>query len=200
MDSWNRAYKDPKIGALNSCKFVEFTCKRYLNKTKMAGKTMSPKYSGGFTLLELIVNVAIIGILIAIAIPAYFNFRDKGRIGQARTDLHNIQVAMELLATDTGQWPGHQQMDKTNTAGNNEIWDLSIRSAGLVATDGNYKNWRGPYIPSSITRDPWGMNYFLDTDYTYKGQLVAALGSFGPNKCCQNAYDSDDVILILPTQ
>ena len=160
---------------------------------------MKAKNSAGFTIIELIVNVAIIGILMAIAIPAYFSFKEKARVAQARSDMHNILLAMELLGNDTGQWPGHQQPGKTNTVGNNEIWDLSAPGAGLVATDGNYKNWKGPYV-KSIPKDPWGMNYFLDTDYTYKGQLVAALGSFGPNKCCQNTYDSDDVIFVLPAQ
>lgn len=161
-------------------------------------QVMDPKHNGGFTILELIVNVAIIGILSAIAIPAYIAFRDKARVAQARADMHNILLAMEQLGNDTGEWPGHQVSGKTNTASNNEIWDLSVPSAGLVATDGNYKNWKGPYM-ASIPKDPWGQNYFLDTDYYVSGKLEAALGSFGPNKCCQNAYDSDDVIFILPT-
>ncbi len=159
---------------------------------------MSPKNNSGFTILELIVNVAIIGILTAIAVPAYTTFRDKARVAQARSDLHNIQLAMELLANDTSQWPGHQPVGKTNTAANNEIWDLSDEIAGLVDTDGNFPNWKGPYM-KSVPKDPWGMNYFLDTDYYVNGKLEAALGSFGPNKCCQNVYDSDDVILVLPT-
>ena len=159
---------------------------------------MRPKYSGGFTMLELIVNIAIISILSAIAIPAYITFRDKAKIAQARTDMHNILLAMEQLGNDTGEWPGHQPSGKTNTAANNEIWDLSVASAGLAATDGSYKNWKGPYM-KVIPKDPWGMNYFLDTDYTVSGKIVAALGSFGPNKCCQNVYDSDNVIFVLPT-
>lgn len=160
---------------------------------------MRSKYDGGFTILELIVNVAIIGILSAIAIPAYITFRDKARITQARTDMHNILLAMEQLGNDTGEWPGHQKAGKTNTAGSNEIWDLSAKSAGLTSTDGNYKNWLGPYV-KVMPKDPWGQNYFLDTDYTVKGKIEAALGSFGPNKCCKNQYDSDDVIFVLPTQ
>lgn len=160
---------------------------------------MKAKNSAGFTILELIVNVAIIGILSAIAIPAYISFRDKARIAQAKMDMHNILLAMEQLGNDTGEWPGHQVSGKTNTSSNNEIWDLSTAGAGLVATDGNYKNWRGPYM-ASIPKDPWGMNYFLDTDYYVNGKLEAALGSFGPNKCCQNTYDSDDVIYVLPTK
>ena len=52
----------------------------------------------------------------------------------------------------------------------------------------------------SVPKDPWGSDYFFDPDYYVKGVKYAAIGSFGPNKCCQNKYDSDDVILLMPTQ
>jgi len=152
--------------------------------------------TSGFTLLELIVNIAIIAILAAIAIPAFMSFREKAKIAQAKADIRKIRTAIEQLLLDTGQWPGHQNEGKTNTSGTNEIWDLSAANAGLLKTDGLFPNWRGPYL-QSVPKDPWGMNYFFDTDYSVSGQWKVALGSFGPNKCCQNTYDSDDIVIFL---
>lgn len=155
----------------------------------------------GFTLLELIVNIAIIGLLVTIAIPAYTTFRNRARIATATGDLKNIQVAMEALAIDTEKWPGPQNVGVT---ADQEVWDLSSKSAGLVATNGNFPNWKGPYL-QSVPKDPWGMNYFFDPDYYTSGKVgqgpkSAVIGSFGPNKCCKNTYDSDNVYLILPAQ
>lgn len=157
---------------------------------------MNLKSRGGFTILELIVNVAIIGILSAIAIPAYINFRDRAKIAQAKSDLHTIMLAMEQLANDTGKWPGPQNVGVTADA---EVWNLGASNAGLAATNGGFPNWNGPYM-QSVPKDPWGSNYFFDPDYRIKGVNYAVIGSFGPNKCCQNAYDSDDIYLVLPTQ
>ncbi len=56
---------------------------------------------GGFTLIEVLVSVAIVGILVAIAIPAYSSFREKAKIAQAQVDLKSIQSAIQILATDT---------------------------------------------------------------------------------------------------
>lgn len=155
--------------------------------------------ASGFTLLELLVTLAIVGILSSVAIPSYLHTRTQAKIAQAKSDIRNIALAMEQLANDTAQWPGHQIPDKTSTLPGNEVWNLNAPSAGLVATDGSFPGWRGPYI-TLVQRDPWGMNYFLDTDYMIGGMTVAAVGSFGPNKCCPNAYDSDDVILTLAAQ
>ncbi len=154
------------------------------------------KDCGGFTLLELIVVVAIIGLLVAIAIATFSSYRDMARIALVRTELRNIQQAMEILVSDTEKWPGPNDV---GVIADQEVWDLNSPQAGLVATNGGFPNWNGPYI-GSVPKDPWGSDYFLDPDYNIGGVDFAVVGSFGPNKVGQNVYDSDDIHLVLPTQ
>ena len=157
--------------------------------------SMEPMRNNGFTLIELLIVIAIIGILAAIAIPAYSNHKEKAKIAEAKSDLRNLQLAIEMLATDTEKWPNKR--DVGDTTGGLEVWDLNAATAGLTSTDGSYLGWNGPYI-QSVPLDPWGKNYFFDTDYNINGTNYPVVGSFGPNKVGPNVYDADDVILLLP--
>ena len=146
----------------------------------------------GFTLIELMVSMAIVAILVAISVPAYSEFKEKAKIAQA--DLKNLQSAIQVLATDTDQWPGPNPV---GIVANGEVWDLNSPSGGIIVA-GSFPNWRGPYLPA-IKKDPWGNDYFFDPDYEIAGVNYPVVGSFGPNKLGPNVYDSDDIYIVLPT-
>jgi prepilin-type N-terminal cleavage/methylation domain-containing protein len=156
----------------------------------------TPADSRGFTLVELMIVIAIIGILAAIALIVSSSYHTRAKVAEATSDLDMIYKAMVLLESDTGLWPGHQTVSQINKGGGNEVWNLSVGAAGLVSTDGGFPGWDGPYLPS-VPKDPWGKDYFLDTDYQISGVDKIVLGSFGPNKVGQNLYDDDDVIKII---
>lgn len=60
--------------------------------------------AAGFSLVELLVVIAVIGVLAAIAIPQYSLYRARGFDTRAKTDLHNVATAEEAYFTDTGSY------------------------------------------------------------------------------------------------
>lgn len=154
----------------------------------------------GFTLVELLVTIGIMGILASILLVSLNSARASARLAQARSQVNQIRKAISLLESQTNEWPGHKTIDDVQSgASGNEIWDLNASSAGLVASDGGYTNWDGPYI-NRVPLDPWGHPYFFDTDYDIgsgTSRWAAVIGSFGPNGAGQNVYDSDNIIEVL---
>ena len=147
----------------------------------------------GFTLVEIMVVVAVIGILTSIGVVAVRKGIQSSNIKQAETELEMISAATLQLAWDTGRWPNGKY--RTN-GGSDEEWDISPDSCGLLGTGTGYNDWKGPYYDGAV-KDPWGNNYFFDPDYRINGVNHVVVGSFGPNGQGKNLYDSDDVYVLL---
>lgn len=110
----------------------------------------------GFTLLELIVVITIIGILSTIVVVSTKNLPAKGRRTQALADMRQILVVANTIYTETGRWPeGITEMvgDK-NTEG-------KLRSASL----------------EKFPKDPWGNEYRFEVDSSSNSVRVTCLGN-----------------------
>ncbi len=160
--------------------------------------------------MEILIILAVMGLLVSIALVGAWSARDKAKAAKARKEMRQIYNAMMLMEADTETWPGHQVPYEigSGTAGNEICSDgctfgLDDCRAGLICNPeppNSYFGWDGPYM-TEIPKDPWGNDYFIDTDYDLDpgvGETWAVvIGSYGPNGVGNNQYDEDDVLQVI---
>jgi general secretion pathway protein G len=76
---------------------------RNVNEVDVGGRRRRP--AGGFTLVEMLIGLAVLGVLAAIALPAYGRYRERVRVDQARTDISMIAVALRGTFEAEGAFP-----------------------------------------------------------------------------------------------
>lgn len=96
----------------------------------------------GFTLLELMVVMVIIGLLAAYVAPRYFSQVGKSETKLAKAQIDALEKALEQYRADTGHFPTTEQ-----------------GLAALMARPNNEARWDGPYLKRGLPNDPWGRAY-----------------------------------------
>lgn len=97
----------------------------------------------GYTLVELLVVVAILGLLTAIATPFVLHYLDNAKVGAARTEISNISASLDLFKLDIGRYPTTQE-----------------GLAALLNAPPGVDQWQGPYLKKKLElKDPWGHPY-----------------------------------------
>lgn len=134
------------------------------------------KKDQGFTLIEILLVVIILGVLVAMIAPSLFGRGEQARVSAARADIEsNLSTALDLYELDNGHYPSTAQ----------GLRALNEKPSASPAP----ANWNGPYLKRKKNPlDPWGREY----QYAYPGAHNTQeydLFSYGPD----GVESSDDV-------
>jgi len=115
---------------------------RNIRICRCSAKASSERGALGFTLLELLVVIVIIGLLTAIVGPRYFSQIGKSEQSTAKAQIDALAKALDAYRLDTGRYPSTEQ----------GLQALVIKPNGEA-------KWNGPYMQKKIPPDPWGKDY-----------------------------------------
>ena len=112
--------------------------------------TRRSAWEGGFTLIEIMVVVVIIGLLAAVIVPQVVDKVDQARVAKAKQDITSLETALTMYRLDNSRYP---------------TTDQGLSALSTQPTDPSIRHWRpGGYI-KRISKDPWGNDY----QYVYPG-------------------------------
>ena len=117
---------------------------------------------GGFTLLELLVVMVIIGLLAAYVAPRYFSQVGRSEVRSAQAQIASLRNALDAYRLDMGSYPSTEQ-----------------GLAALSARPQNATRWNGPYLQRAVPPDPWGRAYQYKSPGEHGEYDLLSLGKDG---------------------
>jgi len=117
----------------------------------------------GFTLIEMLVVITIIGLIMALVAPRVLNYLGESKVKAARIQIASLGSALDLFFLDEGRYP-------TTSEG----------LAALVERNGSETAWNGPYLKGTIVpADPWGHPYVYRAPGEHGPYDIVSYGSDG---------------------
>ena len=120
--------------------------------------------AAGFTLIEIMVVVVILGILAALVAPNVIRRIDDAQIAKAKQDIRNFETGLNLFRMDNFKYPNTEQ---------------GLGALVTKPSDPTIRNWReGGYV-QGMRKDPWGFDYHYDNPGTHGEYDIYTLGADG---------------------
>lgn len=116
----------------------------------------------GFTLLELLVVIVIIGLISGLVLPRYFDTVGKSKTKIARAQIAALEKALDQYRLDVGSYPSTEQ----------GLQALMAQPAGVPG-------WQGPYLKKAVPPDPWNHPYIYKRLPSLKDIDLVSLGADG---------------------
>lgn len=116
----------------------------------------------GFTLLELLVVMVIIGLLAAYVGPRYFSQVGKSEIKATKAQINALEKSLDQFRLDTGHYPTMEE-----------------GLASLVTKPSSEAHWEGPYLSKGVPPDPWGNPYIYKIPGEHGEYDLISLGKDG---------------------
>ncbi|MBM4191874.1 MAG: type II secretion system protein GspG [Gammaproteobacteria bacterium] len=110
----------------------------------MGGRNLRRNKTRGFTLIEIMVVVVIIGLMAAFIVPRVMDRVDEARVTKVRADLQAIETALAMYRLDTARLPSTTQ---------------GLTALVQKPEDPALRNWRTGGYMTRVSADPWGNNY-----------------------------------------
>ena len=128
----------------------------------LLGKRLPSARQSGFTLLELLVVIVIIGLLSGLVVPRYFNTMGKSKAKVAKAQMAALEKALEQYRLDVGRYPTVEQ----------GLEALSAPPPGVA-------RWQGPYLKGTVPMDPWDRGYIYRPAASLQDVEIVSLGADG---------------------
>lgn len=114
----------------------------------------------GFTLLELLIVLIIIGLLAALVGPKLINKVGESKQKTSKVQIEMLSAALDTYRLDTGRYPDEEQ------------------GLDALINAGETKNWKGPYLKKKfVPKDPWGNDYIYKYDAETKELEIISYGA-----------------------